>query len=160
MLTHAPVTLKEANRFVGVEHRHAKKPVRGLRWALGAYLDGKLVGVVIVGRPVSQQLQKQEPLRGEVTRLATDGTKNACSFLYSKARRVAQAMGYVSLKTYTRKDESGASLRAMGLEPEHETKAEDWDRPSRPRDPEHHEVIERWRWELLPQRDLFEEGAA
>ena len=50
----------------------------------------------------------------EVTRLCTDGTKNACSFLYGKAARAAFALGYRRIGTYTLPDEGGASLRAAG----------------------------------------------
>lgn len=50
----------------------------------------------------------------EVTRCATDGTKNACSFLYGLATDVARALGFVAIITYTLKEEGGASLRALG----------------------------------------------
>ena len=36
----------------------------------------------------------------EVTRLCTDGTKNACSFLYGAAARIAKEMGYKQIQTY------------------------------------------------------------
>ena len=44
----------------------------------------------------------------------TDGTKNACSFLYAAAWRAARAMGYRKIVTYILDTESGASLRAVG----------------------------------------------
>lgn len=50
----------------------------------------------------------------EVNRLCTDGTKNACSFLYAAAWRAARAMGYRKIVTYILDTESGASLRAAG----------------------------------------------
>jgi len=50
----------------------------------------------------------------EVTRVATDGTPNACSLLYAAAWQAAKALGYRTLLTYTQKGESGASLRAAG----------------------------------------------
>ena len=60
--------------------------------------DGKLVGVVITGRSVSRYLD--DGLTLEVNRLCTDGTRNACSFLYGAAARVAKAMGYHKIITY------------------------------------------------------------
>src|ERR1035441_8056475 len=72
----------------------------------------KLVGVAIVGRPVARRLDDGETL--EVTRLCTDGTPNACSFLYGACRRAAFALGYGRIGTYTLQDEGGASLRAAG----------------------------------------------
>ena len=73
---------------------------------------GRLAGVAIVGRPVSRYLDDGHTL--EVNRLCTDGTKNACSFLYAAAWRAARAMGYRKIVTYILDTESGASLRAAG----------------------------------------------
>lgn len=41
--THMPMGRDEANAFVGIVHRHAG-PVVAHRFALGALVDGKLVG--------------------------------------------------------------------------------------------------------------------
>ena len=79
MLTLRPVSLAEANAFVAEHHRH-HKPVRGHKFSLGCMVGGQLVGVAIVGRPVSRYLD--DGLTLEVNRLCTDGTQNACSFLY------------------------------------------------------------------------------
>ena len=49
-----PMTIKDANEFVGDYHRH-NKPVVGARFAIGFEGD-ELVGVAIVGRPVSRHL--------------------------------------------------------------------------------------------------------
>ena len=68
--------------------------------------------MVIVGRPVSRYLDDGWTL--EVNRLCTDGSRNACSMLYSAAWRAARAMGYKRLITYILESESGASLRAAG----------------------------------------------
>jgi hypothetical protein len=50
----------------------------------------------------------------EIARLCTDGTRNACSFLLSRAARTAKALGYRSMQIYTLADETvtsgGASL--------------------------------------------------
>lgn len=107
------VELKEANAFVEQLHRHHKR-IQGHRFSLGADDgEGKLVGVVIVGRPVGGQHQSDWV---EVTRLCTDGTKNACSFLYSAAARAGVALGFKRIQTYILKDEPGTSLKAAGWE--------------------------------------------
>ena len=74
--------------------------------------DGRLVGVAIVGRPVSRYLD--DGLTLEVNRLCTTGEKNACSMLYAAAARAAKAMGYRKIITYTLDTEPGTSLRAAG----------------------------------------------
>lgn len=106
-----PVTLREANAFVAQHHRH-HAPVTGCRFAIGASDGEKLVGVTIAGRPVSRYLDDGYTL--EVTRLCTDGTKNACSILYAAVWRAARAMGYRKAVTYILESESGVSLRAAG----------------------------------------------
>ena len=50
-----PISLKDANAFVAEHHRH-HKPVVGHKFSIGCAQDGKLVGVAIVGRPVSRYL--------------------------------------------------------------------------------------------------------
>ena len=111
MLELTPVTLKEANAFVALHHRH-HRPVTGHKFSIGCSIMGELVGVAIVGRPVSRYLDDGFTL--EVNRLCTTGEKNACSFLYAAAWRAAQAMGYRKIITYTLASENGASLRAAG----------------------------------------------
>lgn len=103
--------LDEANAFVVELHRHHKRVV-GHKFSLGAVADGTLVGVAIVGRPVARRRDNGKTL--EVTRLCTDGTRNACSFLYGASARAAFALGYERIGTYTLQDEGGASLRATG----------------------------------------------
>lgn len=106
-------TLAEANAFVGILHRH-HKPATGHRWSLGCTLDGKLVGVCIVGRPVARKTDQYAV--AEVLRLCTDGTRNACSFLYARAARAAEALGYWKIQTFILEEESGVSLRAAAWE--------------------------------------------
>jgi len=112
MLELAPVSLKQANAYVKERHRH-HGPVTGHKFSLGAKSGGTLVGVAIIGRPVSRYLDNGETL--EVTRVCTDGTKNACSFLYAAAWRAARAMGYKKLITYILDTESGVSVEAAGF---------------------------------------------
>ena len=111
MLTLVPVSLREANAFVDQYHRH-HKGVTGHKFSIGCSQDGQLVGVAIMGRPVSRYLDDGHTL--EVNRLCTIGVKNACSMLYAAAARAAKAMGYWKIITYTLDTEPGASLRAAG----------------------------------------------
>lgn len=103
--------LDEANAFIERYHRH-HKPVVGHKFSLGAIKNGDIVGVAIVGRPVSRMRDDGETL--EVTRLCTVGTKNACSFLYGAAARATFALGFKRIGTYTLPEEGGASLRGAG----------------------------------------------
>lgn len=127
-----PITLKEAKEFIGNEHRHHAPPV-GHKWSIGAELGGKLVGVIVVGRPVARMTATREPQTCEVTRLATDGTKNACSFLYSAAARAAKAMGYKKIQTFILDTESGVTLDAAGWTFEKESPGGEWKHTSGPR---------------------------
>lgn len=111
MLELVPITLKEANYYVKEHHRH-HQPVTGHKFSIAASVDGEIVGVAIVGRPVSRYLDDGWTL--EVNRLCTDGTKNACSFLYAAAWRVARNLGYKKLITYILETETGTSLKAAG----------------------------------------------
>ena len=106
-----PITLKEATQFVRDPHRH-HGPVTGHKFSIAASDGEKIVGTVIVGRPVSRHLDDGWTL--EVSRLCTDGTRNACSMLYAAAWRAARAMGYKRLITYILESENGATLRAAG----------------------------------------------
>lgn len=110
-MTLVHLELDEANAFVAEHHRHHKRVV-GHKFSLGAVSDGQLVGVAIIGRPVARRRDDGKTL--EVTRLCTDGTRNACSFLYGAAARAAFALGYERIGTYTLQEEGGASLRATG----------------------------------------------
>src|SRR5207248_704847 len=101
--------LRQANAFVAEYHRH-HGPVVGHKFSIGAALGGQLVGVVIVGRPVSRH--RDDGLTLEVTRLCADGTPNGCSFLYGAAARAAKALGYRRIGTYTLAEEPGDSPRA------------------------------------------------
>lgn len=125
-----PVDLIEANAFVAELHRH-HKPVVGHKFSLGAVKDGKVVGVAIVGRPVARRLDDGVTL--EVTRLCTDGTRNACSFLYGACARACFALGYKRIGTYILASENGASLRASGWRLVGGSPGKSWSVPSRPR---------------------------
>ena len=112
-----PIELREANEFIAAMHRH-HAPAIGHRFSLGCCDDtGLLRGVCVVGRPVARLAGHPRDV-AEVTRLATDGTYNACSILYAAAARAAKAMGFRRIQTYTLPSEGGASLRASGWKDE------------------------------------------
>jgi hypothetical protein len=146
-----PIGLDEAIAFVARYHRH-HQPVVGHKHSMGAALGQNIIGVVIVGRPVSRLRDDGRTL--EVTRLCTDGEKhptgktnrsgeptfyNACSFLYNAAAKWAFAGGYTRIGTYILKSESGKSLGALGgnWRLVAETPGRSWSVPSRPRVDKH-----------------------
>lgn len=107
-----PIELTEANEYIARHHRH-HKPVVGHRFSIGCIdPDGVLRGVAVAGRPVARMTDQRRVL--EVTRLCTDGCPNACSFLYSRAARIAQEMGFEIIQTFILSSEQGVSLRAAG----------------------------------------------
>lgn len=145
MLTLTPLTLREARAFVARHHRHSRPPQGGL-FAIGvAGGGGEVVGVVIVGRPVARHLA--DGWTAEVTRLCTDGTRNACSMLYAAAWRAWRAMGGRRLITYTLGTEPGMSLRGAGWRVVAAVERRSWHRPGRPR-VDLHPLQERLRWEV------------
>lgn len=129
-----PLELAEANEFVRQIHRH-HGPVVGHKFSIGAVLGEKIVGVAIVGRPTARR--RDDGLTLEVTRLATDGTRNACSFLYGSCARAAFSLGFKRIGTYILASENGATLRASGWRLIGETPGRSWSVPSRPRVDKH-----------------------
>lgn len=110
-----PITLREANDFIQSFHRHNGRTARdGGKFAIGAVYGDELVGVAIVGRPLSRVLD--DGVTAEVTRTCTspNAPPNTNSFLYARCWRIWQAMGGERMITYTLKTESGASLRGAG----------------------------------------------
>lgn len=138
-----PVSLRDANAFVALLHRH-HKPVVGHKFSL-AVSDEKIRGVAIVGRPVSRMADDGWTL--EVNRCCTDGARNACSMLYRAAWRAARALGYKRLITYTLPSEGGASLRGAGFKLLGEAGGGQWTRKNRPR-VENMEDGTKLKWEL------------
>ena len=128
------IDLGEANAFVSEHHRH-HKPVIGHLFSLGAAAGDKIVGVAIVGRPVSRH--RDDGVTAEVTRLCTDGTKDACSFLYGACAKAAFALGFKRIGTYILASEPGTSLTATGWRKIAETPGRSWSVPSRPRVDKH-----------------------
>lgn len=141
-----PITMKMANDFVRTFHRHSK-PVLGCKFVLGLFDSDELVGVSIVGRPVSRIMD--DGLTAEILRVCVlEGHPNACSRLYSRSKRIAQLMGYQRVITYTLMSESASSLKAVGASVTRYTRAECWTRRARPR--VHQKVYEqaKIRWTL------------
>jgi hypothetical protein len=144
-LSHGRISLDEANGFVAELHRH-HPPVVGHLFSIGCFLGSALIGVVIVGRPVSRH--RDDGLTAEVTRLCTDGTRNACSFLYGAAARAAFALGFLRIGTYTLPDEGGASLRGAGWKLIGERGGGEWASPSRPRASARFPTKTKFLWEI------------
>lgn len=140
-----PISIKAAKRIVDEWHRHLDRP-QGARFAVAAWHDGRLVGVALVGNPQAR-MSARDKTAAEVIRVATDGTDNACSFLYARAKRAAQALGFVRVLTKTLPEESGASLRAVGATFLGLSKGGQWDRVNRQRELTEHDQP-KMRWEL------------
>ena len=131
MLKAIPIELKQANEYVKALHRH-HDPVYRDKFRIGCIDENNhLCGVIQAGRPVSRHLDDGETL--EIVRCCTDGTHNACSFLYSRMARIAKEMGYTKIITYILDSETGISLKAAGWQYETDTHGGSWNCPSRPR---------------------------
>lgn len=138
-----PITLKQANELISRLHRH-HKPSVGHRWSIGLEKDGSLIGAAIVGRPVARQLDQYTI--AEVSRLVTNGEKNACSMLYSACARAAQAMGYDKIQTYILEDEPGTSLKASGWVLDGVTSGGNWNHSWRKGRREDQPMCRKQRW--------------
>ena len=126
-----PCTVKAAQKFVAEHHRHLKK-VQGGLFAAAVAVGGKVVGVAIAGNPARVW---QGTGRIAILRVATDGSRNACSMLYGSLCRAAQALGYREVWTYTLQEEPGTSLRASGFVEMGATAGGEHDRVKRRRAP-------------------------
>jgi len=127
-----PIELKEANAFVEELHRH-HAPVHRDKFRFGCTVDGVLSGVIQLARPVNRNLDDGKTI--EVVRCCSDGTHNVCSFLYSRAARIAKEMGYQKIITYILKSETGTSLKASGWKCEADNVGGgSWTTPSRERE--------------------------
>ena len=129
-----PINFDEACEFIRQHHRHHKPPV-GHKFSIALANNGVIVGVATIGRPVARRLDDGWTL--EVNRLATDGTKNACSMLYAAAWRAVKAMGYKRLITYILDTEPGTSLKAAGWKEIGKAGGLSWNVKSRPRIDKH-----------------------
>jgi hypothetical protein len=129
-----PVTVKDATRWVTTVHRHHKRELAGARFAvqlvrysaLNLTDGGVRVGVAVV---TSGPRVWEGTGRCNIARVATDGSKNACSMLYGAMCRAAAALGYREAWTYTLPSEPGTSLRASGFDDMGLTSGGEHDRP-------------------------------
>ncbi len=144
-----PITYKEACEFIRRHHRHHLPP-QGWKFGIAVNDGEKVVGVITVGRPVARFLDDGWTL--EVTRCATDGTKNAASMLYGAARRATFALGYKRLITYTLVEEPGTSLRAAGWKELGVAGGGTWNRKGRPR-VDTHPTGQKRLWEAVSPKE-------
>ncbi|MBG6066353.1 XF1762 family protein [Micromonospora ureilytica] len=107
-----PISYRQACAYISAHHQQLERP-QGHTFSLGLTNHaGNLIGVAMVGRPDARH--HDDGLTAEVTRLVTDGPRNAYSVLLAAAWRVARRMGYQRMITYTRTDRPAADLRAAG----------------------------------------------
>ena len=141
-LTVVPLGFRAASAFVAEHHRH-NKPPRGAKYCLGVCdEEGKLRGVAMIGRPVARSYD--DGLTAEVNRTATDGCPNANSALYAAAWRVAAALGYRRLITYTQ----GSEPAPVRLPPVRKSWAEHSVSLKAVRDPVGTGGVQRTLWEI------------
>lgn len=143
-----PITIKAALAYCRRKHRRLPK-LQGALFAVGVAREGEVkpCGVAIVARPARKS---QDGFTCTIARVATDGTPNACSFLYAKCRRITQLLGYRRAFTFTEDDESGVSLFAAQIEEDGDVKASKTGWQSRPgRETENKP---RKRWDLLKEK--------
>jgi hypothetical protein len=139
------ITQADAARFIAKHHRHHTPPV-GAITCLGLWEGETLVGVGVLGRPVSRMLQAQGVC--EITRLCVaPDVLHAASALAARVRLVAQALGFARCVTYTLAEEGGASLRAAGFQADMELAGGgEWSVPSRLREKANYPTARKVRW--------------
>lgn len=150
-----PYTLRKANDFVQLHHRHNGRTARdGGKFAIALQEQNEIVGVAIVGNPLSATYM--DGLTAEVLRvcLCDKAPRNSNSVLYGACRRVWFAMGGRRILTYTLTTESGASLRGAGWELKAEIKGHDpstWGKQDHLQTRKHQDIIKlrKYRWESL-----------
>ncbi len=123
-----PITLREADTLIRTWHRDHRHhlPVKAHRFSLGLLDGDRLVGAVIVGIPMARLTDRHQV--AEVTRLAADGTPNACSRLLSAASKAAAAQGYARVEMFVAPTERSAPafLRAAGFRFDGESSGRQW----------------------------------
>jgi hypothetical protein len=139
-----PCSIGDAIEFIRQNHRTHRPPKSGY-FACAVAAGDQICGVAIVGRPVARALQ--DGFTADVTRTATDGTKNACSKLYAACWRAARALGYRRMGTYILASEPGTSLRAAGWRELYRVTGRSWNCPSRPR-VDRQPMQDKIRWEV------------
>lgn len=125
-----PIGTREASAVVKRMHRHLPRVVGGL-FAVACYDHDELVGVGVASLPKARLAR--DGFTVEISRVATNGHRNACSRIYGALCRACAAIGVRRVVTFTRLDEPGTSLRASGFREVGTTREQSWDRPRRPR---------------------------
>lgn len=144
MLRIFPATLNQANEMIEKFHRHHKKVI-GHRFSVGVVNENnKIVGIAVVGRPVARNVDQYTV--AEVTRLVTDGTRNACSFLYGATARISKEMGFKMIQTYILDSELGISLKAAGWSFDCMTSGGTWNAGNRKGRREDQPMVPKQRW--------------
>lgn len=149
-----PTTLRIANDFVATYHRHSARTARnGGKFAIGCAAGDLLVGIAIVGNPVSATLM--DGYTAEVLRVCTSplAPRDVSSRLYGACWQAWRAMGGTRLITYTLQHEGGASLRASNFRVVGEVKghnrwAEKGSRDGLDRVAQAIYGVDKFRWEL------------
>lgn len=140
-----PISLREACEFVNTHHRHHVSP-QGHKFSIALYDGDIVIGVIIAGRPVSRF--QDNGLTLEVTRCCVKEVyKNGITKLYAAVYRVAQAMGYERIITYTLESEPGVSMKAANFTRIQICKGGSWNSPSRQR-VNKHPLEAKYLWEL------------
>lgn len=134
---------RDACCHVNLHHRHHASPL-GHLFSGGVFQDNTLRAAVIVGRPVARALDDGKTV--EITRVASDGTRNACSKAMAWAIAEARNRGFKKVISYTLATESGGSLKAVGFELDATTRGGSWNCPSRPRAADRHPTTPKTRW--------------
>lgn len=143
-----PVSLAVANEHVQAWHRHNKPVVQCIFRVGVADGEGVLRAVAIVENPKARGNADGDTV--EITRVASDGTVNACSMLYGACARAAFALGYRRVITYIQGSEPGTSVDASGYRLVASRPArKGWDTVSRPRDNSTYNSVPRQLWEKV-----------
>ncbi len=142
-----PIPFRDACEYIRRWHRHHHVPPVGHKASFAVEgPDRQVHGVATIGRPMARRLDTGEAL--EVTRIATDGTKNAASMLYGACLRWAWKNGAEKVWTYILESEQGTSPAAAGFTFDGIVKGRSWSCPSRPRI-DKHPTCNKKRWIAL-----------
>ena len=111
-----PITIRMANEYVDAVHRHHGPSPQGFAmFSIAAVTDdGEVRGIATTAIPNAANRLTDGFRTAEVVRVATDGTPNACSILYSASARAAKALGFSRIITYVLDTETGTSIKAAG----------------------------------------------
>jgi len=148
-LTLAPITIREARRFIAKHHSHHDAP-RGGIVAVSVTAGDRLVCVAILGRPTAMRLGTLRTV-AEVTRVASDGsTHGAAGLCLDALASVAGALGYRRVVSYTLLGERGVAYRKQGWRVTGLSDGGEWSRRGRARKAAA-QPCRKIRWEIGPE---------